>query len=79
MPWVFSTVKPANGAETPEDAVTVTVRVPGAASEAMAIVTGRLVAVPPAAIVPVTPVPEKVTAVAPVRLTPVIVDETEAL
>jgi hypothetical protein len=70
------TVNPLNGADVPPVVVTVTVRVPGDAPDAIAIATGKLVAVPPLPIVAVTPDPLNVTAVAPPRLVPEIVAAT---
>ena len=63
-------------ADVPAGELTVKVRSPAMASGATVMVTGRLVSVPPEAIVAVTPVPMKVTAVAPARLKPVIVADT---
>src|SRR5438093_1269087 len=61
------TVKELNASEFPCGAMTLTLRAARGASDAIVIVTGRLVSVRPVPMVAVTPDPLKTTAVAPVK------------
>src|SRR3989454_5157903 len=67
------TVKELNASEFPCGAMTLTLRAARGASDAIVIVTGRLVSVPPVPMVAVTPDPLKTTAVAPVKPVPLTV------
>ena len=65
-------MKPLNGDDVPDGVVTVTVRSPSAEPEAIEIVTGSVVEVPPVPISAVTPEPLKAIRDAPVKPVPVI-------
>src|SRR5881397_1402395 len=67
------TVKELNASEFPCGAMTLTLRAARGASDAIVIVTGRLVSVRPVPMVAVTPDPLKTTAVAPVKPVPLTV------
>ena len=67
------TVKELNASEFPCGAMTLTLRAARGASDAIVIVTGRLVSVRPVLMVAVTPDPLKTTAVAPVKPVPLTV------
>src|SRR5215831_5579542 len=68
-----STVKQQKGWEVPAGVVTKTVRLVGAASDAMTSGTLRLESVTPAGVPAVTPVPSTITVVAPVSSDPLMV------
>src|SRR5947208_7386037 len=67
------TVKELNASEFPCGAMTLTLRAARGASDAIVIVTGRLISVRPVPMVAVTPDPLKTTAVAPVNPVPLTV------
>jgi hypothetical protein len=74
---VTITVNPSKGVDVESALDAVSLRTPGAASDAIVIVTGRLESVPPLPTVMVTPVPLAVTEFTPSRWAPEIVAERD--